>query len=51
VTLLDTHALAWWMAAVRRLTAAAQRAIKAALRSRTAHASAISVVEIATAAR
>lgn len=49
--LLDTHALVWWVTADRRLTAAAQRAIKTALRSAPVLASAISVMEIATAAR
>jgi PIN domain nuclease of toxin-antitoxin system len=51
VILLDTHALVWWVTVDRRLTAAAQRAIKTALRSGPVLASAISVMEIATAVR
>jgi PIN domain nuclease of toxin-antitoxin system len=51
VILLDTHALVWWVTADRRLTTAAQRAIKAALRSGPLLASTISVMEIATAVR
>ncbi len=49
--LLDTHALVWWVTADRRLTTAAQRAIKAALRFGPLLASTISVMEIATAER
>lgn len=48
---LDTHALVWWLDGDRRLSARAVRAIKTALRSGPVAASAISVMEIATAVR
>ncbi len=48
---LDTHALVWWVGGDRRLSAAARRAIQRAARAGTVFASAISVMEIATAVR
>ncbi len=48
---LDTHALVWWVVRDRRLSAPALRAIKAAVKAGGVFASAISVMEIATAAR
>ena len=48
---LDTHALVWWASGDRRLSAAARRAIQNAARAGAVFASAISVMEIATAAR
>ena len=48
---LDTHALVWWAVGDRRLSAPALRAIKAAAKAGGVFASAISVVEIATAVR
>ena len=48
---LDTHALVWWAVGDRRLSARAQRAIRAAARAGAVFASAISVMEIATAVR
>jgi len=48
---LDTHALVWWAARTGRLSSRARRAIAAALRQGPLAASAISVFEIATAAR
>lgn len=48
---LDTHALVWWAVGDRRLSARALRAIKAAARAGGVFASAISVMEIATAVR
>ena len=47
---LDTHALVWWAVGDRRLSAPALRAIKAAAKGGV-FASAISVMEIATAVR
>jgi len=51
VIVLDTHALVWWAVGDRRLSARAQRAIRAAARAGAVFASAISVMEIATAVR
>lgn len=48
---LDTHALIWWVAGDRRLSARALRAIRAAAKAGAVFASAISVMEIATAVR
>ena len=48
---LDTHALVWWAVGDRRLSAPALRAIKAAVKAGGLFASAISVMEIATAVR
>ncbi len=48
---LDTHALIWWVAGDRRLSARALRAIRVAARAGAVFASAISVMEIATAVR
>lgn len=48
---LDTHALIWWVADAKRLSKAATRAIRSALRDGPLAASAISVLEIATAVR
>ncbi len=48
---LDTHALIWWAVGDRRLSARALRAIRAAARAGAVFASAISVLEIATAVR
>ena len=48
---LDTHALVWWVTGAPGLSARARRAIQAAVRRAPAVASAISVVEIATAVR
>ena len=48
---LDTHALVWWAVGDRRLSAPALRAIKAAAKGGGVFASAISVMEIATAVR
>lgn len=48
---LDTHALVWWVSGDRRLSAAAGRAIRNAARARAVFASAISVMEVATAVR
>ncbi len=47
---LDTHVLVWW-ATGARISARASRAVRAALREGPLHVSAISVMEIATAAR
>lgn len=49
--LLDTHALVWWAAGASELPARARRAIQAEARHRSVGASAISLFEIATAAR
>jgi PIN domain nuclease of toxin-antitoxin system len=51
VILLDTHALVWWVSDSAKLSAPARRAIAGALRRGPLVASAISVFEIATAAR
>jgi PIN domain nuclease of toxin-antitoxin system len=51
VIVLDTHALIWWVAGDRRLSARALRAIRVAARAGAVFASAISVMEIATAVR
>lgn len=48
---LDTHVLVWWAAEDRRLSTAAVRAIRKAARTGELVASAISVLEIATAVR
>ena len=48
---LDTHALVWWAVDDRRLSARALRAIRGAARDGAVFASAISVMEIATAVR
>lgn len=48
---LDTHALVWWAVGDRRLSARALRAIRAAAKAGAVFASAISVLEIATAVR
>lgn len=48
---LDTHALVWWATGADRLSARAMRAIQEALRKGPVAASAISVLEIATAVR
>lgn len=48
---LDTHVLVWWASADRRLSTRAQRAIQIAAKSSAVVASAISVMEIATAVR
>lgn len=47
LTLLDTHAWLWWVAADRRLVASARRAIERAASSGTLALSLISVWEIA----
>jgi PIN domain nuclease of toxin-antitoxin system len=49
--LLDTHALVWWATGARELSAKARRAIQAEAGRRGVSASAISLFEIATAAR
>jgi PIN domain nuclease of toxin-antitoxin system len=51
VIVLDTHALVWWAVGDRRLSAPARRAIKAAAKAGGVFASAISVMEVATAVR
>lgn len=48
---LDTHVLVWWVAGTGRLSAAAKRAIDQRLRHGPVIASAITVLEIATAVR
>ena len=48
---LDTHALVWWAVGDRRLSARARRAIREAVKAGAVFASAISVMEIATAVR
>lgn len=48
---LDTHALIWWAVGDRHLSARALRAIRAASKAGGVFASAISVMEIATAVR
>jgi len=49
--LLDTHALIWWVASPRELSARASRAIRTAAAQHALIASAISVFEITTACR
>lgn len=49
--LLDTHALIWWVSGDPSLSLKARRAVAGALERGPVHASAISVFEIATAAR
>ena len=51
VILLDTHALVWWFTGAAGLSARAKRTIQSAARQGPLVASAISVFEIATAAR
>jgi PIN domain nuclease of toxin-antitoxin system len=51
VTLLDTHALIWWVNGAPALSARARRTLAAASRTQPALVSAISVFEIATALR
>lgn len=48
---LDTHALVWWVVGDRRLSARALRAINGAIKAGAVLASAISLMEIATAVR
>lgn len=48
---LDTHALVWWAVGDHRLSARALRAIRGAAKDGAVFASAISVMEIATAVR
>lgn len=48
---LDTHVVVWWVSGSSRLSARAKRAIGQSLRNGPAIASAISVLEIATAVR
>jgi PIN domain nuclease of toxin-antitoxin system len=48
---LDTHALVWWVTGARELSQRAKRAIRERLRQGPVFASAISVMEIATAVR
>jgi PIN domain nuclease of toxin-antitoxin system len=51
VIVLDTHAVVWWVSSPARLSARARRAIGAALRQGPVVASAISLLELATALR
>ena len=51
VIVLDTHALVWWATGDDRLSARASKAVREALRKAPVAASAISVLEIATAVR
>jgi PIN domain nuclease of toxin-antitoxin system len=51
VILLDTHVLVWWVSGSGSLSAKARRAIGEALKRGPVHASAISLLEIATAVR
>jgi PIN domain nuclease of toxin-antitoxin system len=51
VIVLDTHALIWWVTGAAKLSTRAQRAIARALRGGPVVASAITLFEIATAAR
>jgi len=51
VIVLDTHALVWWAAGAAELPTRARRAIQSAVRRGPVVASAISVIEIATAVR
>lgn len=48
---LDTHALVWWAVGDRRLSARALRAIRGAAKTGAVIASAVTVMEIATAVR
>lgn len=49
--LLDTHVLIWWVSGLQPLSARARRAVNEALKGGRVRASAISVLEIATAVR
>lgn len=49
--LLDTHALIWWVSGIEPLSAKARRAVADALKRGPVSASAISLLEIATAVR
>jgi PIN domain nuclease of toxin-antitoxin system len=49
--LLDTHALIWWVSGIEPLSAKARRAVADALKRGPVYASAISLLEIATAVR
>jgi len=49
--LLDTHVIIWWVSGLQPLSAKARRAVGEALRRGPVHASAISMLEIGTAAR
>ena len=49
--LLDTHALVWWVSGIRPLSARAKREIRSAQAEGPLRASAISLLEIATAVR
>ena len=51
MTLLDTHAVVWWVNGTPALSAKARRALAGASRAEPALLSAISVFEIATAVR
>jgi len=51
VIVLDTHALVWWATGSNQLSARAARAIGESLRKGPVAASAISILEIATAVR
>ena len=51
VIVLDTHALVWWATGSDQLSARATKAIGEALREGPIVASAISILEIATAVR
>lgn len=51
MTLVDTHALVWWVNGTPSLSANARRALAGATRDEPALASAISTFEIATAVR
>lgn len=48
---LDTHVLVWWVSGASRLSSRAARAIRTALLAGPAIASAVSILEIATAVR
>jgi PIN domain nuclease of toxin-antitoxin system len=51
VIVLDTHVLVWWVTGTRRLSVRAKRVVDQNVRRGPAIVSAISVLEIATAAR
>ncbi|MCC6611813.1 MAG: type II toxin-antitoxin system VapC family toxin [Burkholderiales bacterium] len=51
VIVLDTHVVVWWVSGSGRLSARAKRAIDRGARQRAVAASAITVLEIATAVR
>ena len=51
MSVLDTHALIWWVSGSARFSARARREVEKALRSGPVAASAISLFEIATAVR